>query len=74
VAFLVALLIPGVIYVLEIIIGAVQALVFSVLTLVFAVQAMESHHGEHDHADEHEAYYDPDALEGGDEEPVVSSQ
>jgi F0F1-type ATP synthase membrane subunit a len=74
VAFLVALLIPGVIYVLEIIIGAVQALVFSVLTLVFAVQAMESHHGDHDHADEHEAYYDPDALEGGDEEPVVSSQ
>lgn len=49
ISFLVALLVPGVIYGLEIIIGAVQALVFSVLTLVFSVQAMEGHHGnEHD--------------------------
>lgn len=53
ISFLVALLVPGVIYGLELIIGAVQALVFSVLTLVFSVQAMEAHHGdEHDdHAD-----------------------
>ncbi|MBC8100456.1 MAG: ATP synthase F0 subunit A, partial [Armatimonadetes bacterium] len=36
---------------LELIIGPVQALVFCVLTLVFSVQAMESHHGD-DH-DEH---------------------
>lgn len=52
ISFLVALLVPGVIYGLEIIIGAVQALVFSVLTLVFSVQAMEGHHGEEhdDHA------------------------
>lgn len=48
--FLVALLIPGVMLSLEIIIGAVQALVFAVLTLVFSVQAME-HHG--DHEEEH---------------------
>ncbi len=48
--FLVALFVPGVIYGLELIIGAVQALVFAVLTLVFSVQAME-HHGDHDHDD-----------------------
>jgi F0F1-type ATP synthase membrane subunit a/uncharacterized small protein (DUF1192 family) len=53
ISFLVALLIPGVIYGLELIIGAVQALVFSVLTLVFSVQAMEAHHGD-DHGPEHE--------------------
>ncbi|PJF23176.1 MAG: hypothetical protein CUN56_02260 [Phototrophicales bacterium] len=50
VTFLVAWLVPGVIYGLELIIGAVQALVFAVLTLVFSVQAME-HHG--DHEEEH---------------------
>ena len=53
ISFLVALLVPGVIYGLELIIGAVQALVFSVLTLVFSVQAMEAHHGD-DHGPEHE--------------------
>jgi len=32
----------------------VQALVFAVLTLVFAAQAMESHHGDdHEHAADH---------------------
>ncbi|MAS32776.1 MAG: hypothetical protein CL610_02140 [Anaerolineaceae bacterium] len=53
--FLVALLVPMVMYTLEIIIGTVQALVFAVLTLVFAVQAMEGHHGDedHEHAEEH---------------------
>ncbi len=50
ISFLVSLLIPGVIYGLELIIGTVQALVFAVLTLVFSVQAMESHHGD-DHGD-----------------------
>jgi F-type H+-transporting ATPase subunit a len=53
ISFLVALLVPGVIYGLELIIGAVQALVFSVLTLVFSVQAMEAHHGD-EHGPEHE--------------------
>lgn len=52
ITFLVSLLVPGVIYLLEIIVGSVQALVFAVLTLVFAAQAMESHHGD-DHAEEH---------------------
>ncbi|MBC8098463.1 MAG: F0F1 ATP synthase subunit A [Armatimonadetes bacterium] len=51
ISFLVSLLVPGIIYGLELIIGPVQALVFCVLTLVFSVQAMESHHGD-DH-DEH---------------------
>jgi F-type H+-transporting ATPase subunit a len=75
ISFLVALIVPVVIYGLEVIIGTVQALVFAVLTLVFSVQAMESHHGEHEHHEEHgeEAYHDPEALEGGQEEPVVST-
>lgn len=45
ISFLVALVVPGIIYGLEVIIGSVQALVFAVLTLVFSVQAMEAHHG-----------------------------
>jgi F0F1-type ATP synthase membrane subunit a len=52
ISFLAAFLVPGVILSLEIIIGAVQALVFAVLTLVFAAQAMESHHGD-DHGGDH---------------------
>jgi len=59
ISFLVALFIPGVIMLLEIVIGAVQALVFAVLTLVFVVQAME-HHGsgddDHGHDGAHEAH------------------
>jgi F0F1-type ATP synthase membrane subunit a len=51
--FLVDNLIPGVIMLLEIVIGAVQALVFAVLTLVFSVQAMEHHGDDHDHDDHH---------------------
>ncbi len=70
ISFLVSLLVPGIIYLLEIIIGSVQALVFSVLLVVFAAQAMESHHGEHaeeGHHGEHgdEGYYDPNMLEPG---------
>lgn len=53
VTFLVALMVPGVIYLLEVIIGTVQALVFPVLTLVFAVQAMEAHHGDDEHHEHH---------------------
>ncbi len=51
-AFLVAMLLPVIFIGLEIIITTVQALVFAVLTLVFAAQAMESHHGD-EHGDEH---------------------
>ncbi|TVR23839.1 MAG: hypothetical protein EA396_02620 [Anaerolineaceae bacterium] len=66
VTFIFAMLMPGVIYGLELIIGAVQALVFAVLTLVFSVQAMESHHGDHDdhpHHDEHEAHAELPTVE-----------
>lgn len=51
ISFLVSMLVPVIIFGLEVIIGSVQALVFAVLFVVFAVQAMESHHGgdEHDH-------------------------
>lgn len=51
ITFLVALFVPMVMYGLEIIIGTVQALVFAVLTLVFAAQAMEGHHGDEEHAE-----------------------
>ncbi|MDX1994308.1 MAG: F0F1 ATP synthase subunit A [bacterium] len=54
ISFLVSVFIPGIILSLEIIIGAVQALVFAVLLVVFATQAMEGHHGGDDH-DEHGA-------------------
>lgn len=49
ISFLVSILVPGVILLLEVVIGAVQALVFSVLTLVFVVQAMEHHGSGDDH-------------------------
>jgi F0F1-type ATP synthase membrane subunit a len=53
ISFLVSVLVPGVILLLEIVIGAVQALVFSVLTLVFVVQAMEHHGSGDDHGHGH---------------------
>jgi F0F1-type ATP synthase membrane subunit a len=53
ITFLLALFLPGIIFGLELVIGFVQALVFAVLTLVFSVQAMESHHGDdHGHHDD----------------------
>jgi F-type H+-transporting ATPase subunit a len=54
-SFLVTLLLPGVFILLEVIITTIQALVFAVLTLVFASQAMTSHHHdeEHGHAEGH---------------------
>jgi F-type H+-transporting ATPase subunit a len=52
-AFLVALFLPMVFIGLEIIVTTIQALVFAILTLVFAAQAMEGHHGDDDHHDEH---------------------
>ena len=45
-AFLVATLLPGIFYFLEVIVGAMQALVFAVLTLVFSAGAMVSHIGD----------------------------
>lgn len=49
ISFLVATMVPTVIYGLELIITTIQAFVFAVLTLVFAGQAMISHHHEEEH-------------------------
>ncbi|MEX2375603.1 MAG: F0F1 ATP synthase subunit A [Dehalococcoidia bacterium] len=40
-------------YGLELFVGAIQAFVFAVLTLVFAMSAIVSHHGDDHHAEEH---------------------
>ena len=52
-SFLVAAFLPLIFIGLEVIITTVQALVFAVLTLVFASQAMEGHHGDDDHGEAH---------------------
>ena len=50
IGFLVATLMPVAVYGLEFIVGAIQAYVFAVLTLVFSAQAMVSHaHGDEEH-------------------------
>lgn len=50
IGFLVATLLPVAVYGLEFIVGAIQAYVFAVLTLVFSAQAMVSHaHGDEEH-------------------------
>lgn len=54
--FLVGTTIPGIILLLEIIVGGAQAGVFALLTLIFSAQAMISHHhddDEHGHAEAH---------------------
>jgi F-type H+-transporting ATPase subunit a len=45
--------IPVALYALELMLNAVQALIFSVLTLMFILAAIEGHH------DEHEAEHEP---------------
>ncbi len=47
--FLVATLMPGAIYGLELFVGLIQAFVFFMLTLVFIGMAMEGHHGDDEH-------------------------
>src|SRR5690606_32859837 len=47
--FLVALLLPVVLYGLEVIITTIQAFVFAILTIVFSAQAMEGHHSDDEH-------------------------
>ncbi len=49
--FLVGTGLPVIFYILELVVGLAQALVFAVLTLVFASQAMEGHHGDEEHAE-----------------------
>ncbi len=51
-SFLIAALLPLIFIGLELIVTSIQAFVFSVLTIVFAAQAMEGHHG----GDEHEEH------------------
>ncbi|NWG18065.1 MAG: F0F1 ATP synthase subunit A [Chloroflexi bacterium] len=51
--FLLGTGLPIVFYALELIVGLAQALVFAVLTLVFVAQAMEGHHGDEEHHEEH---------------------
>jgi len=46
-AFLVAMLVPGIVYVLELFIGLIQAFVFAMLLLIFSSVAMQGH-GEHE--------------------------
>lgn len=54
ISFLAPLLIPTVFYGLEAFVGFIQAAVFALLTLVFAVSAVE-HHGEGEHEEAHES-------------------
>jgi F-type H+-transporting ATPase subunit a len=53
--FLVAGILPSVFYFLEIFVGLIQAYVFSILTVIYASQAVVSHHDE-EHEAEHEAH------------------
>jgi F-type H+-transporting ATPase subunit a len=45
-AFLVAFILPVPIYILELVIGGMQAYVFATLTIIYASQAVISHHGD----------------------------
>ena len=47
---LTVVVVPSMLYVLELFVGAIQAYVFSMLALVFISQAVVSHHGD-DHAE-----------------------
>jgi F-type H+-transporting ATPase subunit a len=49
---LTAVVVPSMLYALEIFVGIIQAYVFGMLALVFMAQATVSHHGD-DHGDEH---------------------
>ncbi|RPI92601.1 MAG: F0F1 ATP synthase subunit A, partial [Chloroflexi bacterium] len=53
--FLVAFILPVPIYVLELVIGGMQAYVFATLTIIYASQAVISHHGDEHTAEQHEA-------------------
>jgi F-type H+-transporting ATPase subunit a len=54
--FLAAFLLPVVFYGLEVIVTSIQAYVFAILTIVFSAQAMEGHHGDDEHGDDHEGH------------------
>ncbi len=52
-SFLISLILPVIFLGLEVIITSIQAFVFAVLTIVFSAQAMEGHHGDEEHHEEH---------------------
>ncbi|CAG0960529.1 MAG: F0F1 ATP synthase subunit A [Anaerolinea sp.] len=58
-SFLVAFFAPVPIYLLELVIGGMQAYVFAILTIIYASQAVISHHHEeeHAHAEEHHEHH-----------------
>jgi len=50
-SFLVSMLVPAAVYVLELFVGLIQAFVFSMLLLIFSSVAMQGHGSEHHEAD-----------------------
>jgi len=54
--FLVAGVLPVVFYGLEVFVGAIQAYVFAILTVMYASQAVFAHHGDEEHEGDHEAH------------------
>ncbi len=60
--FLMPFLFVDVIYGLELFVGFIQAAVFALLTLVFAIGAVE-HHGDDDHHEEHGAEHPTGAVQ-----------
>jgi F-type H+-transporting ATPase subunit a len=71
-AFLVPFIAPIAIYGLELFVGLIQAIVFSLLVLVFGLGAVESHH-EDDH-DEHSTDYHPDDAHPSASHPEGAAQ
>ena len=67
ITFLVTFLVSIPFYGLEILVGGVQALIFTGLTLVFAVMAVAPHEGEHE-----EAAYEPPQVREGQPAPAVA--
>jgi len=50
-SFLVSMLVPAAVYVLELFVGLIQAFVFSMLLLIFSSVAMQGHGSEHHEAE-----------------------
>jgi F-type H+-transporting ATPase subunit a len=63
-------LIPVAMYSLELLLNLVQALIFSILTLMYTVQAIETHHDEGHAAEEAVHEVEADVRSGG--EPVAA--
>lgn len=57
--FLVPFIVPTLFYGLEVFVGFIQASVFALLTLVFAIMAVEHHDEEHEHAGHEQVELEP---------------